>query len=311
MRRQRYADGFTLVELLVVVGIIAILISTLLPALQKARESGKAVACASNLRQIGQAAYMYLGQYGTYPPAGYTLADGRVQTWDRLLARYLGGKVLPEYPVGTSKQFGKSTMLDGSVQDLSMGVFRCPSDAYLIRNQGGSDLNPDWRQSYSAAKAWRTSNGHSGNGTNSPTLGVMDWGTYPPNTVSTTGMSKGEVYAQYMLHVKPGMVKKPCIMILESPRVNNIQGDQASIYTANPSWQHSAQNGNPISRPSHGSGKGVPLNDKNARSDGGRLSNYLFSDGHVELLSRFDTWAPGVDLTGPCLAGSMWRRAYK
>lgn len=90
--RARASHAFTLLELLVVVGVVAILAALIYPASQRVAASGRATTCVSHLRQIGTGLNLYLSENGMRMPelrAGRASLDEDVPVIDNTLNRYL------------------------------------------------------------------------------------------------------------------------------------------------------------------------------------------------------------------------------
>lgn len=93
MSRKFQDAGFTLVEMLVTVGIIALLASLVFPVFSLAREKGRQISCASNLRQLGMAFLLYASDWeGLFPPPGGPRVDNAwVQSSGPGLGKDVGG----------------------------------------------------------------------------------------------------------------------------------------------------------------------------------------------------------------------------
>ncbi len=151
-----WAGAFTLVELLVVTGIIAILAALLLPGLARAKENGRRIACLNNLRQLGLAMQLYVHDYDDVLPASGPEA----------------GQIFPEQwvwygPIGTPLNDPSKGAIVPYIEKFSKTLLTCPSDRTLLefqRHPNRFSVYNWWLSPYSYALSspWGALHAHNG-----------------------------------------------------------------------------------------------------------------------------------------------------
>lgn len=288
--------GFTLVELLVVIGIIALLISILLPALNRARQQAQMIKCESNERQIFAYVMMYVqDNKGVYPVPPTVLDTGPYGSGgtNYPVAFYMSGVNLPGVAVyqensgGRNSQIAEGTLVPYFTNPQAMqAVFQCPADMDSlgstnlsgVTGAGGMLVNRNFTYSFN---------------------GMMCW---DPGAYNFHGQQKSTANPPYefpYIARKPSQVTRSAnkILIFEEQQPNDALCDLFSVGTG------SSTNPYPFGAPSvsdfptdrHlGGSSYLPPTTSLASSSWlapQGYGSYCFCDGHVEEATPYDIYA--------------------
>jgi prepilin-type N-terminal cleavage/methylation domain-containing protein/prepilin-type processing-associated H-X9-DG protein len=244
--------GFTLVELLVVIGIIALLISILLPSLSRARESANSVVCASNMRQLGIAMQFYLVETGLYVPAASPqAADVLQRSWLPLLTMN-----------AFSDQFDWENQWNANVSNRQSTILVCPSDPTAENEvrRGSNNVEPEFKGDRITKQGSGVS--YLANGKVLRVRGHAGLNQKPLKAGSLSGASETAMFFEKLASGNPNLTGAVLSYNYQVP-----EWVEQQIITLGRSYQLDGRHGN-------------------ANLDGVREMNIAYGDGHVGRRNR-------------------------
>jgi prepilin-type N-terminal cleavage/methylation domain-containing protein len=266
---QRKRPAFTLVELLVVIGIIAILIALLLPALNRARQQSNTIACQSNMRQIYNCMILYETDYGGWcMPCYYQLPSPSTVEVDWWMAPLLGQELYK-----SNVDLSNDNLMNVNNLILEQGILRCPSQDH------SSDPNAAAQSAYPylpyfgdyVYNYWfgiLKSDGTNGSGSNTAPYQV--WSRIPGNVVAVIESNKPD------------------------STFNGTQWVEANLYGSSNNFKDYFQDCGYLinAYAAHSSA----MNRVGTPHMENTMCNALTVDGHIELINPFTFFViPGLD----------------